>query len=250
MSKTADILLKAAGAITAVSAAAGAAAFIQERIAEKKHPEKKPPHHRGPYEKYVKRPLDVTLSMGALITLSPIIAATAILVKKNLGSPVLFVQIRPGKDEKLFRLYKFRTMTDERDEEGELLPDEDRLTDFGKKLRSTSLDELPELLNIIKGDMAIVGPRPLLIEYLPRYNEHQTRRHEIRPGLTGYAQVSGRNSISWEEKFDNDIWYVEHIDFITDIRTIMQTVKSVLQHEGISSDSSATMEEFTGEEHI
>ena len=202
----------------------------------------------GPYEKYVKRPLDCLLATGALVVLSPVLGATAFAVKKNLGTPVIFSQERPGKDEKVFKLYKFRSMTDERGEDGELLPDEVRLTKFGQFLRSTSLDELPELFNIVKGDMAIVGPRPLLIKYLPRYNDRQKRRHEVRPGLTGLAQVHGRNSSTWEERFEWDVKYVDSISFMQDAKIILKTVKSVLSKEGINSDSSVTMYEFTGEE--
>lgn len=202
----------------------------------------------GPYEKYVKRPLDCLLATGALAVLSPVLGATALAVKKNLGTPVIFSQERPGKDEKIFKLYKFRSMTDERGEDGELLPDEVRLTKFGQFLRSTSLDELPELFNIVKGDMAIVGPRPLLIKYLPRYNDRQKRRHEVRPGLTGLAQVHGRNSATWEERFDWDVKYVDGISFVQDAKIILKTVKSVLSREGINSESSVTMYEFTGEE--
>ncbi len=205
-------------------------------------------HPYGPYEKYIKRPLDLTFASLAVVVLSPVMLATAVLVRTKLGSPVLFYQERPGKDEMVFRLYKFRSMTDERDENGELLPDEIRLTAFGRKLRATSLDELPELLNIIKGDMSIVGPRPLLVRYLPRYNEHQARRHEVRPGFTGLAQVHGRNAISWEEKFDWDVKYVDHITFLGDCRIILETIKTVLTRQGISSATSATMEEFMGSE--
>lgn len=202
----------------------------------------------GPYEKFIKRPLDLVLSGAGLIVLSPVLGITAILVRVKLGSPVLFKQDRPGRDGKVFKLCKFRTMTDARDSEGNLLPDEDRLPAFGRKLRSTSLDELPELINIVKGDMAIVGPRPLLVRYLPRYNEHQARRHEVRPGFTGLAQVHGRNSISWEEKFDWDVKYVDKITFLGDLRILADTVKVVLKRDGISSETSATMEEFMGTE--
>ena len=202
------------------------------------------PH--GPYEKYIKRPLDCVLATGALVVLSPILGLTALAVRNNLGTPVLFSQERPGRYEEVFKLYKFRSMTDERGEDGELLPDEDRLTDFGKFLRATSIDELPELLNIIKGDMAIVGPRPLLVRYLSRYNEEQKRRHEVRPGISGLAQVHGRNAISWNEKFKWDVRYVDNITFLGDCRIILDTIKTVLKREGISSDTSATMEEFMG----
>lgn len=198
------------------------------------------------YEKHIKRLLDVVLSGGALIVLSPVLLVTAILVRIKLGSPVIFKQERPGKDEKIFKLYKFRSMTDGRDENGNLLPDEVRLTKFGKLLRSTSLDELPELWNILKGDMSIVGPRPLLVKYLPLYNEEQKRRHDVRPGLTGWAQANGRNAISWEEKFRLDVEYVDHISFALDVKTIFLTVKNVLRREGISSETAATMEEFKG----
>lgn len=200
------------------------------------------------YEKYIKRILDFTLSLIALIVLSPILLITAILVRIKLGSPVIFKQQRPGKDEKIFTLYKFRTMTDKKDEEGNLLPDSERLTKFGKILRSTSLDELPELVNILKGDMSIVGPRPLLIEYLELYNEEQKHRHDIRPGLTGLAQVSGRNSISWEEKFKEDIEYIEKITLIEDIKIILKTVEKVFKREGISQEGQETMERFKGSE--
>ena len=190
--------------------------------------------------------MDFVLSFTAFVVLSPVLLVTAALVRVKLGKPVIFRQERPGKDEKIFKLYKFRTMTDERDENGQLLPDDVRLTKFGKTLRSTSLDELPELWNIVKGDMSIVGPRPLLVRYLPLYNETQKHRHDVRPGFTGLAQVHGRNSISWEEKFDWDIRYVNHVTFFTDVKIILDTVRTVLKREGISSDTSVTMEEFRG----
>lgn len=203
-------------------------------------------HKKGIYERCIKRTLDFILATFAFIILSPVMLIVWCLVKIKLGSPAIFKQERPGKDGKIFKLYKFRTMTDERDENGELLPDEIRLTKFGKRLRSTSLDELPELWNIIKGDMSIVGPRPLLVRYLPLYNERQARRHEVRPGFTGLAQVKGRNSISWEEKFEWDIRYVDNITFWGDVKIVFNTVKVVLKRDGISSETSATMEEFRG----
>ena len=171
-------------------------------------------HKKGIYEKYIKRPQDFMCALLALFVLSPVMLILAVLVRTKLGSPVFFTQDRPGLDGKVFKLYKFRTMTSQKDEDGNLLPDEIRLTNFGKKLRATSLDELPELINILKGDMAVVGPRPLLVEYLPRYNNRQARRHEVRPGFTGLAQVNGRNSISWEEKFEWDVKYVDNISFL------------------------------------
>lgn len=198
--------------------------------------------------KYVKRILDIISSLLAIIVLSPLLAVTSVLVKTKLGSPVIFKQERPGKDEKIFTLYKFRTMTDERDENGDLLPDKIRLTKFGKFLRSTSIDELPELFNILKGDMSVVGPRPLLVKYLPLYNEHQHRRHEVKPGLSGWAQVNGRNAISWEEKFDYDVEYVDNYSLLMDIKILFMTIMNVLKREGISSDTSVTMEEFMGSE--
>ena len=200
----------------------------------------------GPYEKYFKRPLDVILSGAALVVLSPVMGVTAILVRKKLGSPVLFTQERPGKDEKIFKMYKFRSMTNERDENGELLSDDIRLTKFGRILRSTSLDELPELWNIFKGDMSIIGPRPLLAKYLPLYNVEQHHRHDVRPGLTGYAQVHGRNALTWEEKFHMDVWYVNNISLLLDINVFFKTIQTVLKRDGINSESSATMEEFKG----
>ena len=204
------------------------------------------PHKPGIYEKYIKRPQDFILSVIAIIVLSPVLVLIAVLVRIKLGSPVLFKQQRPGLNGKIFNMYKFRTMTDARDENGNLLSDEVRLTKFGKALRATSLDELPEIFNILKGDMSLIGPRPLLVQYLPRYNEEQHHRHDVRPGLTGYAQAHGRNAVSWEEKFAMDVWYVNHVSMKTDIKVILDTVKTVVKREGISSDTSVTMEEFMG----
>ncbi len=203
-------------------------------------------HKQGFYEKYIKRPQDFICASFALIVLSPMMIILAIIVKIKLGSPVIFIQDRPGKDGKVFKLYQFRSMTDAKDKNGKILPDKDRLPTFGQKLRSTSLDELPELINIWKGDMAIVGPRPLLVQYMERYSPHQARRHEVRPGFTGLAQVRGRNSISWEEKFDWDVQYVDHITFLGDWKIIIETIKTVLKHEGISAVGEATMSEFMG----
>ncbi|MBO0448182.1 sugar transferase [Enterococcus sp. MJM12] len=200
------------------------------------------------YRKYVKRCLDILLSGLALIILSPIFLIVAILVRTKLGSPVLFKQLRPGKNEYIFSMYKFRTMTDEKDSEGNLLPDEIRLTKFGKLLRSTSLDELPELWNILKGDMSIIGPRPLLVEYLPLYNSKQKHRHDVRPGLTGLAQVNGRNAISWEEKFNLDCKYVNNINFKQDTEIFFLTFKKVFIKEGINSESNVTNKKFEGNE--
>lgn len=200
----------------------------------------------GIYERFFKRPIDILCALLALTVFCWLYAIVALLVRIKLGSPVIFKQKRPGKNEKIFNMYKFRTMTDERDENGELLPDEVRLTKFGRLLRKLSLDELPEAVNILKGDMSVVGPRPLLVKYLPYYNEKQRHRHDVRPGLSGYAQVHGRNAISWEEKFDLDIEYVNKITFCGDVKIIFQTVfKSFVKKEGISSETSATMEDFT-----
>ena len=205
----------------------------------------------GPYERFFKRPLDFICGLAAVVVFSWLYLIVAILVRVKLGSPVLFTQDRPGKDEKIFKLYKFRTMTDARDENGELLPDEVRLTKFGRMLRSTSLDELPEAFNILKGDMSVIGPRPLLVRYLPRYNKEQHRRHEVRPGLSGYAQVHGRNAVSWQEKFKMDVEYVDHITFLGDLKIIWDSVMvAFVRRNGISSATSATMEEFMGNETV
>ena len=203
-------------------------------------------HKKRFYEKYVKCPQDFLLALLALIVLSPVFLVIALLVKIKLGSPILFKQERPGLNGKVFKLYKFRTMSDERDENGQLLPDEQRLGKFGKWLRSTSLDELPALFNVLRLELSLVGPRPLLVRYLPRYTAHQARRHEARPGFTGYAQVNGRNAISWEQKFDYDVHYVDHITFIGDWKILFKTVLTVLKRDGVSSDTSVTMEEFMG----
>ncbi len=198
------------------------------------------------YRKFFKRFFDIVLSACALVALSPVMLVVAVLVKVKLGSPVIFCQGRPGKDERIFKMYKFRTMTDERDGDGQLLPDAERLTKFGRVLRSTSLDELPELWNILKGNMSIVGPRPLLVDYLDRYNEEQHRRHEVRPGMTGWAQVHGRNSLSWEARFAYDVEYVRRVSFFLDVRIIFLTVAVILRRQGIHSVNSETQEMFLG----
>ena len=203
-------------------------------------------HNKGFYEKYIKRPQDFLCASLALIVLFPVMGITALLVKNKLGSPVFFTQDRPGLNGKPFKLYKFRTMTEAKDENGQLLPDVDRLPPFGKKLRSTSLDELPELLNIWKGDMAVVGPRPLLTRYLERYNEYQMRRHEVRPGFTGLAQIHGRNALSWDDKFTWDVKYVDNITFLGDWKIIFKTVATVIKREGVSAEGEATTGEFMG----
>lgn len=196
------------------------------------------------YSKYIKRLLDILCAAAAITVFCWLYLIVAILVRIKLGSPVLFRQERPGKNEKIFTLYKFRTMTDEKDVDGNLLPDSVRLTKFGRFLRSTSLDELPEAFNILKGDMSVVGPRPLLVRYLPRYTEEQHHRHDVRPGLTGLAQVSGRNTVSWEEKFKIDVEYTKKISFWLDVKIVVLTVFKALKREGISSQTSDTMEEF------
>lgn len=200
------------------------------------------------YRKYFKRWFDLVISFGAMIVLSPLFLIVSILVRIKLGGPVLFTQNRPGLNGEIFKIYKFRSMTNEKDDNGLLLSDEIRLTDFGKLLRSTSLDELPELINIIKGDMSIVGPRPLLVQYLEFYNDEQKRRHDVRPGLTGLAQVNGRNSLSWKEKFVYDVTYVDHYNLMYDIRIIVATVREVFSRKGIDSDENGTMYPFTGDE--
>ncbi len=198
------------------------------------------------YRRYGKRLFDLLLVVPTLMVLSPVLAIVALLVRFRLGTPVLFRQVRPGLHGRLFTLYKFRTMTDERDENGNLLPDATRLTAFGKFLRASSLDELPELWNILRGDMSLVGPRPLLVEYLERYTPEQTRRHEARPGLTGWAQVNGRNALDWEEKFKLDVWYVDNRSLGLDIKILWLTFAKVLKREGISQEGEATMREFMG----
>ena len=220
--------------IVIIAAAVGVIALIADLIRKKSSSHK--PY--GPYEKYIKRPLDAFLATGALVVLSPVLLITAILVRTKLGSPVLFTQDRPGKDEIIFKLYKFRSMTNQRDENGKLLPDDVRLTKFGRILRSTSLDELPELLNIIKGDMSIIGPRPLLVEYLLYYTAEEHHRHDVRPGLTGWAQVNGRNAIhSWEERFQYDLEYVNHISFAMDLKVLFTTIVKVVKRSDIQVGS-------------
>lgn len=201
------------------------------------------------YKKIIKRSMDFILALIAIIVLCPVLIIVAFLVRVKLGDQVLFKQQRPGLNEKVFMMYKFRTMTDDRDENGELLPDSIRLTAFGSFLRSTSLDELPELFNILKGDMSFVGPRPLLVKYLPLYNEHQKRRHEVRPGLSGLAQVSGRNTISWEDKFNLDVEYVDNISLFEDWKIMFLTIRKVFVREGINSETAATMEPFRGSQN-
>lgn len=207
---------------------------------------------RGPYALFFKRSIDVIFSLLVLVLFCWLYALIAIMVRVKLGSPVLFKQERPGKidfktgKEKIFCLYKFRTMTDARDDKGELRPDSERLTPFGAWLRRTSMDEIPEVFNILRGDMSLIGPRPLLVRYLDRYNEEQHHRHDVRPGLTGYAQTHGRNHVSWEDKFAMDVWYTKKVSFLSDVKIIMSTIKTVLKQEGISSETSITMEEFKG----
>lgn len=229
------IVLKIIFWIIAIAAVAGVVAGVADIGKKSSH---KP---YGPYERFIKRPLDAFLATGALIVLSPVLLVTAVLVRVKLGSPVLFTQDRPGRNGKVFKLYKFRSMTDARDENGELLPDEIRLTKFGRALRSTSLDELPELFNIIIGDMAVIGPRPLLVAYLPYYTEKEYHRHDVRPGLTGLAQANGRNSISWEQTLSYDIAYVQKISFCCDLRIIFQTIYKVIKRADIVQGSENTI---------
>lgn len=202
--------------------------------------------YKGLYGKYFKRPIDVMLSLIGLIILSPILLIVGMLIRIKLGSPIIFKQKRPGLNEEIFIMYKFRTMTDEKDKDGKLLSNNIRLTKFGRILRSMSIDELPELINVLKGDMSLIGPRPLLVEYLPRYNKHQARRHEVRPGITGLAQVNGRNAISWEDKFNYDVDYVENYNLIMDIKILMQTVFKVVKRENVNQSEKNTMIEFMG----
>lgn len=235
------------GVIIAVATMAGVIAFIAERIGERKTEKSKFQHKPyGIYERFIKRPMDCVLASAMTIVLLPLLLILTILGAIQMGGNPFFTQERPGKDEKIFKLIKFRTMNNKKDENGQLLTDEARLTKYGKWLRSTSLDELPELLNIVKGDMSFIGPRPLLARYLERYNAVQRRRHEVRPGLTGYAQANGRNALTWEDKFRYDVEYVGQVTFHSDCKIILKTIESVLKHEGISSETSATMEEFIG----
>ncbi|SOB93567.1 lipopolysaccharide/colanic/teichoic acid biosynthesis glycosyltransferase [Ureibacillus xyleni] len=199
------------------------------------------------YQKFIKRPLDLLISFVAIVLLSPLLLLVSLLVKIKLGSPIIFKQLRPGRDEKIFTLYKFRTMTNEQDQFGQLLPETIRLTKFGRFLRSTSLDELPQLFNVLKGEMSIIGPRPLLVHYLKLYNEHQKRRHEVRPGLTGLAQVKGRNYLTWEEKFNLDVEYVDNISLLNDIKILVLTLKKVIKREDIYEDPNKIMENFEGD---
>lgn len=205
-------------------------------------------HHKpyGPYERFVKRPLDFILSLLALIVLSPLLLVVSLLIRKDMGSPILFKQHRIGKDDKEFSMFKFRSMTDARDQNGVYLPDDQRITKLGNFIRKTSIDELPSLINILKGDMAIIGPRPLPTRYLKRYNEKQRRRHEVRPGLSNPSTANGRNSQTWEQQFDGDVWYVDHVSFLTDFKSIIDTVKVVLKREGATADDGGARGEFIG----
>lgn len=245
MKRKMAVIVKISSAVMAVLTIGGVIAGYIDRKENKNSSHKS----YGIYEAYFKRPLDFICGMLALLVFWWLYLIIAVLVRVNLGSPVLFTQDRPGKDEKIFKLYKFRTMTDARDENGELLPDEERLTKFGKWLRSTSLDELPEAFNIINGTLSCVGPRPLLIRYISRYNEEQHHRHDVRPGLSGYAQVHGRNTVSWSEKFKMDVEYTKKITFMGDMKILFDTViKAFIKREGINSETAVTMEEFMGNE--
>lgn len=221
---------------------------MQTEVKQNMNPALREKNRGGIYKRYFKRPMDFVLSLIAIIILSPVMIIVSLLVRIKLGGPVIFKQKRPGLNEKIFTMYKFRTMTDEKDKNGQLLSDSIRLTKLGKFLRSTSLDELPELFNILKGDMSIIGPRPLLVQYLELYNEHQKRRHEVRPGLSGWAQVNGRNAISWKDKFNLDIEYVDSVSFILDWKIIFLTLKKVLKRDGINAGDMITMEPFIGNE--
>lgn len=229
--------------IVIIAAAVGLIAGVVDLIGKKSGNHK--PY--GPYERFIKRPLDAFLATGAIIVLSPIWIVVAILVRVRLGSPILFTQDRPGKDEKIFRLYKFRTMTDERDENGELLSDAKRLIKLGIGLRSTSLDELPELLNIVKGDMSIIGPRPLLLQYLPYYTETEKHRHDVRPGLSGLAQVNGRNLVKWDQRLAYDVEYVNKITFMIDLKIVLMTIEKVIKHSDVAVDTD-TVETYLDKE--
>jgi len=237
------LIFKIISGIICIALLTGIAAALTDKRESTRH------RPYGFYERYAKRGFDAFLAAGALMVLSPLLLIVALLVRIRLGSPVLFAQERPGRDGKIFVLYKFRTMLPADNGSVDLSRDAERLTPFGRKLRSTSLDELPELLNIIKGDMSVVGPRPLLVRYLPRYNAHQARRHEVRPGITGLAQVNGRNAISWEEKLDLDVQYVDRITFLGDLKIILNTVRTVVKHEGISGGGTETMTEFMGSDN-
>ena len=204
-------------------------------------------HKKGLYERYFKRLLDIICSLGFILCFWWLYIVVAFLVKRKLGSPVIFKQQRPGLNGKIFTMYKFRSMTDAKDKDGNLLSDAERLPRFGKLLRATSLDEIPEFINVLKGDMSLIGPRPLLVEYLERYNDEQKRRHEVKPGVTGWAQVNGRNAISWEEKFKYDVEYVDKLNFLLDMKIVFLTIKKIVVKEGISQEGNATMEKFTGE---
>ena len=237
------IILKIILWIVAIAAAVGVVTLITDLV-QKRDGSHKP---YGPNERFIKRPLGAFLATGALIVLSPVLLVTAVLVRVKFGSPVLFTQDRPGKDEKIFKLYKFRTMTDQKDENGELLSDADRLTKFGAGLRSTSLDELPELFNIVKGDMSIIGPRPLLVQYLPYYTETEKHRHDVRPGLSGLAQVNGRNLVKWDQRLAYDVEYVNKITFTGDVKIVLQTIKKVFAKEDVAVNTD-TVETYLDKE--